>query len=1244
MSNKYFTRLLLLPFALLCGTLALQAQQFRAEIQANLREIKPQWNLTDRDIADWSISDQYTNRKTGVTYTYLQQQIDGIPIFNAISAMAIRDARVVHFANRFHADAAGKANGSNPKLSAENAIRVAAAHLGITAVPALILQQHDERGHRWVFEHGSLARKNIQVELYYVPVKNTFRLAWNVILAPVQTGDWWNIRIDAQDGRFLEKNNWTVYCNFDGPHQHHAGSGSKEKNTPGKTTAQQDDNIPGMYNVFAFPVESPSHRGRSLLTDPHSPAASPFGWHDTDGAAGAEYTITRGNNVYAYEDRADQDQPGYSPDGGPTLSFDFPIDFTQAPDKNQDAHITNLFYVNNAVHDILHEHGFDETAGNFQDNNYGHGGLGADYVQAEAQDGGGTNNANFSTPPDGNNGAMQMYLWSSSVAALLKVNAPAGIAGNYTAIEATFGPGLTSPITSNVVLVDDGTAPVTDGCSALVNGQALSGKIAVLDRGTCSFAAKIANAQAAGAIAAIVCNNSTNAPIAMSGGGGNITIPSVMISQADGNKIKDQLNAGQTVNVTLSSGGGANVDLDGSLDNGIVAHEYCHGLSTRLTGGPGNSNCLSNGEQGGEGWSDWLGLILTIEPGDAGTNARGIGTYALGEPVTAGGIRRYPYSTDMSINPQTYADLALSPEVHDIGEIWSQVLWDMTWKLIDAEGFDPDWYNGTGGNNTALNLVIEGMKLQPCSPGFLDARDAILKADEILYNHAHRCLIWAAFARRGMGRDALQGSSGVAGDETAGFGLPNICQTATQPPIAKFSVDATTSCAGLFNFTDQSTSIPQFYSWDFGDGTFSEDENPQHTFTAPGTYAVILTVTNNIGSDSDTLSVTYTPIPTPLVTGNTTVCAGGTTMLTAAVSAGNTANWMENGTVLFTGNTFQTPNLVNNTTYSVQQIEDKPVQHVGPANNGFGSGGNHNTGFEGRLLFEAYAPFRLLSVFVYAQGAGDRTITLYDNLDNIVQSVTVNVPNGASRVKLNLDIPVAGLYSLANTSENLYRNNGGASYPYTINNLVQIYKSNATTNELTFYYYFYDWEVQEKYCASQPVDVAVSVTPGPIAGFTAVSDKLVATFTNNSTGNPSSFSWKFGDGATSSLQNPVHTYAAPGTYTVELTVSDGNCSSVFTQTITVMTSGVNQAADPFGLHIYPNPAADEAVNIDFQQVPAGPIQLKLCDAAGRLCFINTYEFPGNRILLNTVGLAAGVYQVQISGKTGMTTRKITLMR
>src|SRR5690606_33423867 len=96
---------------------------------------------------------------------------------------------------------------------------------------------------------------------------------------------------------------------------------------------------------------------------------------------------------------------------------------------------------------------------------------------------------------------------------------------------------------------------------------------------------------------------------------------------------------------------------------------------------------------------------------------------------------------------------------HGIGFVWSTMLWDLTWALIDEYGFDPDIYEGTGGNNIALQLVVDALKLQPCSPGFVDGRDAILQADVLANDGVNRCLIWSVFADRGLGLSASQGSS-----------------------------------------------------------------------------------------------------------------------------------------------------------------------------------------------------------------------------------------------------------------------------------------------------------------------------------------------------------------------------------------------------------------------------------------------------------------------------------------------------
>ena len=191
------------------------------------------------------------------------------------------------------------------------------------------------------------------------------------------------------------------------------------------------------YRVVAWPSESLNDADRALVTNPADNTSSPFGWQDTDGVAGPEFTITRGNNVHAYMDQDSDNVPDFnsSPDAGPSLKFDFPLDPTEHAQTYRDAAVTNMFYGANILHDISYHYGFDEASGNFQSNNYGRGGTGGDYVRAEAADGNGTNNANFNPPVnDGGTPREQMYLWPGTQFGLpdqVVVDGGATFAANY---------------------------------------------------------------------------------------------------------------------------------------------------------------------------------------------------------------------------------------------------------------------------------------------------------------------------------------------------------------------------------------------------------------------------------------------------------------------------------------------------------------------------------------------------------------------------------------------------------------------------------------------------------------------------------------------------------------------------------------------------------------------------------------------------------------------------------------------
>ena len=154
--------------------------------------------------------------------------------------------------------------------------------------------------------------------------------------------------------------------------------------------------------------------------NPADRAASPFGWHDTNGAAGAEFTTTQGNNVHGLyrPQRRQHARCGQaSPDGGPSLVFDFPLDLTQEPPAYRPAAVTNLFYWNNIIHDVMYGYGFDRGRRELPVQQLRQRWPGGDDVRAEAQDGSGLNNANFFTPPDGMRPRMQMFEWTPPITA-----------------------------------------------------------------------------------------------------------------------------------------------------------------------------------------------------------------------------------------------------------------------------------------------------------------------------------------------------------------------------------------------------------------------------------------------------------------------------------------------------------------------------------------------------------------------------------------------------------------------------------------------------------------------------------------------------------------------------------------------------------------------------------------------------------------------------------------------------------
>lgn len=220
---------------------------------------------------------------------------------------------------------------------------------------------------------------------------------------------------------------------------------------------------------------------------------------------------------------------------------------------------------------------------------------------------------------------------------------------------------------------------------------------------------------------------------------------------------------------------GPTIDRDGDLDTEILIHELTHGTSNRLVGNAAGLNWDPAGSMG-EGWSDFYAMALLNNTNADDPNGQyGSGAYATYKLIAGYldnylyGIRRFPYSTNNSVNPTTWADvddvtinlaggIAPSPinfndnggmEVHNAGELWALSLWEVRSRIIaDAAGA-----NGSvpAGNDTTLEIVTDGLKMTPIDPSFTEGRDALIDADCATNACANEQSIWAGFADRGLG-------------------------------------------------------------------------------------------------------------------------------------------------------------------------------------------------------------------------------------------------------------------------------------------------------------------------------------------------------------------------------------------------------------------------------------------------------------------------------------------------------------
>ena len=650
------------------------------------------------------------------------------------------------------------------RLNASTALATAAQHLtGTFALPSS-LEPLQQRGGGWTLHQQSAPFASPpRARRVYFDDANSLVPAWQL---EVEVGGTLRaLVLSAVDGRLLclaglEANAAHTYKVFA-----EATSPFRPFDAP-----VGDVGLPhptGLPDTFA-----PVNVAANLVTLDNAGLSSNDPWLP----AGA--TELSGNNVHAYADLA-------APDGfdagdvrtppSSAATFDYLYEFDRPADagvSQQHASATQAFFVSNWAHDVLYDLGFNEAARNGQTDNFGRGGLGNDAVKVEVHDFNGRNNATFRTPADGEAGRMELFLFDEPRPSTLTVTTSALADGGMflgAAPAVTFSRtwDVTGPV-ATVTDLDGGHG----GCDPWANPASYTGSVVVLDVPPtgCSIGRRFDAAKDAGVAALIL-----SVPDCF-----GITEPdlvAVCVEPDAGSVLRDlALDGGAPLSARLVRPAG-NRERDVAFETTVVVHEYTHFLTSRLIG---DSLGLFNtpGRAMGEGWSDFVALWFTAQPGDAARagNDQWQGVFAIGGWATGGpgddgsalpshyfGVRRYPYSTDRAKNPLTFKHVGTNvplpttaprtigggpdnAETHNAGEVWASMLWDAQVKLFTKPGATVDAARATMGR-----YLVAALKATPVLPTFIEARDALLavvRAESPLVDFP---LFQDAFAQRGLG-------------------------------------------------------------------------------------------------------------------------------------------------------------------------------------------------------------------------------------------------------------------------------------------------------------------------------------------------------------------------------------------------------------------------------------------------------------------------------------------------------------
>ncbi len=654
----------------------------------------------------------------------------------------------------------------------------------------------------------------------------------------------------------------------------------------------------------------------------------------------------------------------------------------------------------------------------------------------------------------------------------------------------------------------------------------------------------------------------------------------------------------------------------------VCGHEFSHGVTQYTC----NLNYQNESGAMNESYSDIMGTAIEFYAKPSTAN------FLIGEEITqaVGTALRNMQNPNQYGDPDTYLGTNWYTGTGDNGGVHTNSGVRNHWFYIECMGEAGtndigNTYNVTGlGVGPASDICYRGHSVYLVSTSqYMDCRVADIQSAVDLYGgcspeHIATTNAWYAC---GVG-------AAFSGTVTANF---------TADVLSSCSVPAT------INFTNTSSNANTAV-WNFGDATTSNVYSPTHVYTAAGTYNVSVTSSSACGTNSITQNAFININPPAVPTSSDVVNCTPTAFTLNATGSGN-LNWYTaptGGSPIATGNSYTTPLLNNTTTYYVDNQVAQAPGNVGPPTNTFGTGGQHNNTSTQYEEFTVYQNCTLATGIVNAGSSGNKTFTLWDNAGVQLSQYTVNVPaTGIQTVTLNIPL-TPGSYRLGGTSMNLYRNNSGANYPYSLAGVIDITGSSAGSG---FYYYLYNWTINLQACTSGRTPVVCTIGPANVSLVTAPYDTVCVNdpaFTLSG-GSPAGGTYS-GPGVSSGIFNP--TLAGAGLQTIVYTYTDvNNCtgsssSNVF---VDVCTTGIHAPDAAAQILVYPNPASDN-MSVEISIGAPQMVEVNLINMLGQIVYTsNSLQASGKTILnINTQSSPRGIYLLQVKTSSGMQVKKVEL--